>query len=155
MPCLQETERESSLRRASGSQRSEGRERTGGVGQLGLAGATLTLWHLYTTPTQSTQHVWDDVVFDLVLGEPGEHRQQPQHNGFELGRGAPVEEGRLQRDAGTAILWLAQSQCTACAAGRRMLRRESRALNWRAQQHTPGIVVGPPLGNPQGWASSC
>lgn len=60
-------------------------KRTGGVGQLGLAGATLTLWHLYTTPTESTQHVWDDVVFDLVLGEPGEHRQQPQHNGFELG----------------------------------------------------------------------
>lgn len=56
------------------------------------------MWHLYTTPTESTQQVRDDVVFDLVLGEPGEHRQQPKHNGFELGGGAPggEEEGRLQ-----------------------------------------------------------
>lgn len=66
-----------------------------------------------------------------------------------------MEEGRLQRDAGNNILWLTQSQGTACAAGCRMLRRESCALNRRVQQHTPGIVAGPPLGNPQGWASSC
>lgn len=49
--------------------------RTGGSGQLGLAEGTLTLWHLDAPPTESTQQIRDDVVFDLVLGEPGEHRQ--------------------------------------------------------------------------------
>lgn len=59
--------------------------RTGRSGLLGLAEGTLTLWHLDAPPTESTQQVRDDVVFDLVLGEPGEHRQQSKHNGFELG----------------------------------------------------------------------
>lgn len=78
-----------------GEGRTEGRS-----GQLGLAEGTLTLWHLDTSPTESTQQVRDDVVFDLVLGEPGENRQQPKHDGFELGGGAPVGgEGGLQREA--------------------------------------------------------
>lgn len=79
-------------------------ERTGGSGQLGLSEGTLTLWYLDASPTESTQQVRDDVVFDLVLGEPGEHRQQPKHNGFELGRGAPAgEDSGLQRETLTFL----------------------------------------------------
>lgn len=95
-----------------------------GKGQLGLAEGALTLGHLDASPTESAQQVRDDVVFDLVLREPGKHRQQPQPNGFELVGGAPVgEEGTLQSDANILVTWSTPPQCsqypraTSCAAG--------------------------------------
>lgn len=44
-----------------------------------------TLWDLDGSPAESTKQVGNDVVFNLVLGEPGEHRQQPKHHSFDLG----------------------------------------------------------------------
>lgn len=56
----------------------------------------LTLWDLDASTTESAQQVGDEVVFDLVLREPGEHGEQPKHHGFDLGRGTSGgEEGRL------------------------------------------------------------
>lgn len=45
------------------------------------------MWHLDGSTAEATKQVRDDVVFDFVLGEPGEHREQPKHHGFDLGWG--------------------------------------------------------------------
>lgn len=64
----------------------EATEGGGGEEQAWLRGP-LTLWHLDGPTAEATKQVGDDVVFDFVLGEPGEHREQPKHHGFDLGRG--------------------------------------------------------------------
>lgn len=54
---------------------------------------------------EAAKQVGDEVVFDLVFGEPGEHREHPKHHGFDLGRGKsegkkgrfPVNAARLGR----------------------------------------------------------
>lgn len=63
------------------------RERKGGEQQTKPPWGTdpLTLWDLDASTAESTQQVGDEVVFDLVLGEPGEHGEQPKHHGFDLG----------------------------------------------------------------------
>lgn len=64
-----------------------------GRGRIGLAeGGPLTLWDLDGSTTEAPKQVGNKVVFDLILGEPGEHREQPKHHGFDLGRGASGEK---------------------------------------------------------------
>lgn len=45
----------------------------------------LTLWDLDASTAEAAKNVGDDVVFDLVLGEPRENGEQPEHCGFDLG----------------------------------------------------------------------
>lgn len=44
----------------------------------------LTLWDLDASTAEAAKNVGDDVVFDLVLGEPRENGEQPEHCGFDL-----------------------------------------------------------------------
>lgn len=54
------------------------------------------MWDLDGSTADAAQKVRDDVIFDLVLGEPREHGEQPEHCGFDLGRGTSGgEEGRF------------------------------------------------------------
>lgn len=60
-----------------------------GVGEeQAWLGGPLTLWDLDGSTTEASEQVGDDIVFDFVLGEPGEYGKQPKHHGFDLGRGA-------------------------------------------------------------------
>lgn len=43
------------------------------------------MWDLDGPSAESAKQVGDDVVSDLVLREPGEHGEQPEHHGFGLG----------------------------------------------------------------------
>lgn len=45
----------------------------------------LTLWDLDASTAEAAENVGDNVVFDLVLGEPRENGEQPEHCGFDLG----------------------------------------------------------------------
>lgn len=86
MPCLQGTKR----LQAQGHDwvmevTADGRGGGGTAGQADLGHRPLTLWDLDGSTAESAQQVGDDVVFDLVLGEPGEHGEQPKHHRFDLG----------------------------------------------------------------------
>lgn len=59
----------------------------------GLAEGTLTLWDLDGATAEATKQVRDDVVSDLVLGEPGEHGEQPKQHRFDFGRGTSGGKG--------------------------------------------------------------
>lgn len=43
------------------------------------------MWDLDASTAEAAKKVGDDVVFDLVLGEPRENGEQPKHCGFDLG----------------------------------------------------------------------
>lgn len=60
------------------------RRRSGKGKRLGV-GDPLTLWDLDASTAEAAKNVGDDVVFDLVLGEPRENGEQPEHCGFDLG----------------------------------------------------------------------
>jgi hypothetical protein len=79
MPCLQGTKRLKVQEHRWLMVVIEGQSGDGTIGGSG------TLWHLDASPTESTKHVRYDIVFDLVFGKPGEHRQQPKHHSFDLG----------------------------------------------------------------------
>lgn len=87
-----------------GGHRGPGEREGGAAGHGHLLGhGPLTLWDLDGSTTESAQQVGDDVVFDLVLGEPGEHREQPKHHSFDLGRG--TSEGRGQASSQHSMVW--------------------------------------------------
>lgn len=79
--------RDCRLRGTAGLWRSRrtGEDEGGAAGHADLGHRPLTLWDLDGSTTESAQQVGDDVVFDLVLGEPGEHGEQPKHHSFDLG----------------------------------------------------------------------
>lgn len=62
-----------------------------GEEQAWLRGS-LTLWDLDGSTAEAPEQVGNNVVFDLILGEPGEHREQPKQHGFDLGRGTSGEK---------------------------------------------------------------
>lgn len=83
-----------------------GYRRWGRGGQAWLR-ELLTLWHLDGSTAEATKKVRDDVVFDFVLGKPGEHREQPKHHGFDLGRG--TSGGKMGRfPVYAALAWALQ-----------------------------------------------
>lgn len=98
MPCLQRTGDEGL------GARGLWRPQKVGVGEeQAWLGGPLTLWHLDGSTAEAAKQVGDDVVFDFVLGEPGEHREQPKHHGFDLGRGTSGgQRGRFPVSAAPA-----------------------------------------------------